>query len=121
MKIKNILPAIVTDHVASTAAEFEKLGFIQKHHLVEENKIELFVMESEDGSRVELLSPPNPDAKIGCGFIAIVDDIDEASAYFSENGFKALTGKLSAQNTQICIMLWEATGTMIVVMQHVKD
>lgn len=121
MKIKNILPAIITDHAASTAAEFEKLGFIQKHHLIEENKIELFVMESEDGSRVELLSPPKADAKIGCGFIAIVDDIDEAVSYFSDYGFKALTGKLAAQNTQISMMLWEVTGTMVVVMQHAKN
>ena len=121
MKIKNILPAIITDHVASTAAEFEKFGFIQKHHLVEDNKLEIFVMEAEDGAKIELLNPAEEDAKIRCGFIAIVDDIDEAIAYFSENGFKIISDKFTAKKTHICRMLWEATGTMVAVMQHIKD
>lgn len=38
MKVKNIMPTIITDHIAGTAAEFEGFGFTQKHHLFDEKK-----------------------------------------------------------------------------------
>ena len=121
MIVKNVMPTVITEYVVETAKEFEKIGFKQKHHLVEENKIELIVMDTEGGSRVEFMTPPAPGVKHACGNTVIVDNIDEAIDFFSTNGFKKITDVITAQHTKVCIMLWEATGTMTSVMQHVKE
>ena len=121
MKIKNCFPTIVSNHIAGTVAEFEKIGFVQEHHLVDENKIDLYVMKADGGSKIYLMTPPAEGMSVANGFTVIVDDIDEAVAYFRANGFRGLTGILAAANTKACIMLWEGAGTTISVMQHVKD
>ena len=120
MKVSGIYPVFTSADIEREVKGYESLGFKTKHHLHETEQVEIYVMETENGSRLDLLNIVG--AKPGCLGVRInVDDLEEAVKLYRSLGFTGGEKVFETSSNKITEMRAPHNDAMYIVVQHVKD
>ena len=119
MKVSSINPVLIATDIEKEKAGFEAEGFTQRHHLDEGNGIEIYVMETENGSRIDLVVLPG--AKPGSvGIRMNVDNLEEAIAAHKAIGFVGGDKIFETKSNKITEMTRENTDVNFILVEHKK-
>jgi len=121
MKVKSMLPVIVSDNPEKTMAFYATLGFEMKHDLTTNMGSHVYIIANED-MEIELMESVNDGPYLYpagiYGFRMNVDDIDVAVETFKQNGGTILAGPIDAATSKILIVK-DTDGNNITLMQHI--
>lgn len=120
MKITAFYPTVATRDTEKIIKDMEKVGFRiihQRFDLFDEGDTE-YVLENENGQRMDVVSCPEIDEDRYVVRIN-VDDFDEAMKIYTEQGFTVCKGPRILPDSKNIVLF--APGKLpILLMQHIK-
>ena len=118
MQISSYYAAWFTKDAEASVAAHEAVGFKVKHHLKEYDGMDIYVMESSDGSRMDIVSVqaalPHSGARVN------VDNLEEAIQVFREQGFEVYGEIHSSKSNRAALLYHDANSATYFVIQHMK-
>ena len=119
MKVSGIYPVFISADIEREVEGYKSIGFKQAHHLNENDLIEIYVMETENGSRVDLMKIPG--AKPGdIGIRINVDDLAEAVQLYKGLGFTGGERFFETKSNKITKMKAPNNDATYIIVQHIK-
>ena len=118
MKVSSMNPVFVSADLEREVEGYKTLGFRQVHHLHENELVEIYVMETENGSRVDLVKIEGAEpGKVGIRIN--VDNLEEAVALYRSLGFTGGERVFETKSNRITEMNAPHNDVVYIVVQHI--
>ena len=125
MNITSFNPLIVTKEIETVVSLFEALGFEKKHNPTGTsavgNEYTSYRMADANGFHVDVSHTTAPREQDLTAIRMNVDDFDEAYAFLTARGFKALNAAVTNTGSAKACMLYAPSGFAISLIQHIKN
>ena len=119
MKVSGIYPVFTSVDIEKEVEGYKSIGYKQVHHLNETEQVEIYVMETENGSRVDILKIAGAQpGRIGVRIN--VDNLEEAVALYRGLGFTGGDKVFETRTNKITEMHAPHNDAMYIIVQHIK-